>query len=117
MDCFLVNVVVLFGAGVSAAAFRKMEHGFGPYNLRAAMLPLVTTLAVLLGLTGTASKEAVMGLLGAIVGYLFGLQEKRPKRAGGSNRSDKTEPYRQGVFRSLGTLLPAIDLNASASRA
>ena len=64
MDCFLVSVVVLFGAGVSAAAFRKMEHGFGPYNLRAAMLPLVTTLAVLLGLTGTASKEAVMGLLG-----------------------------------------------------
>ena len=39
MDCFLVSVVVLFGAGVSAAAFRKMEHGFGPYNLRAAMLP------------------------------------------------------------------------------
>ena len=69
--------VVLLGGGVSIAAFRHMKGGFGPYNLRAAVLPLVITLSVLLALSGKVHGDAAIGLLGAVAGYLFGLKEGR----------------------------------------
>lgn len=79
-DCILIAsvliAVVLFGGATSAVSFWKMRGGFGPYNLRAAILPLVATLTVLLAISGHASDDAAIGLLGAIVGYLFGLKEK-----------------------------------------
>ncbi len=67
--------VVLLGIVVTVAAFWRMKGGYGPYNLRAAVLPLVITLSVLLALSGRAHGDAAIGLLGAVAGYLFGLKD------------------------------------------
>lgn len=69
-------VAVAFGIATSVVSFCKMKGGFGPYNLRATMLPLVLTLTFLLALSERVSDDAALGLLGAVAGYLFGLKER-----------------------------------------
>lgn len=83
MNLCILAVVLLFGAATSVASFWRMRGGFGPYNLRAAMLPLVVTLTVLLALVDKASDDAAIGILGATVGYLFGLKESRKRNHSG----------------------------------
>ena len=69
-------IAVVFGIATGVASFCKMKGGFGPYSLRATMLPLVLTLTFLLALSDKVSDDAALGLLGAVAGYLFGLNER-----------------------------------------
>jgi hypothetical protein len=64
--------VAALGIGTMYGVFRKMQHGFGPFNLRAVGLVLVATLAGLLATLAPDTRTAAIGLLGAIAGYLFG---------------------------------------------
>jgi len=61
--------------------FRQMKGGFGPFNLRVVGIVLVATFAAILGIIDGSKMTASIGILGAIVGYLFGFKttgEKQP---------------------------------------
>lgn len=73
LDIVLLVLVSLFGGGTLIAVFKRMKGGFGPYNLRAVGLVLIATLAALLAVKGPSAMSAGMGILGVIVGYLFGI--------------------------------------------
>jgi len=68
---------VISGIGTIAllGSFWKMKPGFGPFNLRVVGIVVVGTFATLLALQGGESITAAMGILGAIVGYLFGIKD------------------------------------------
>lgn len=65
-------LVASFGAGTMYGVFRRMQGGFGPFNLRVVGIVLVATLAALLGTIGADTRTAAIGILGAVAGYLFG---------------------------------------------
>jgi len=48
-----------------------------PINLRALGIVLVGTFATLLALKDSSSLTAAMGILGAIVGYFFGIKDRQ----------------------------------------
>jgi hypothetical protein len=75
MDTYLVWIVAVLGAIALLGVFAKMSKGFGPFNLRAVGIVLVATFAALLALRDSGSPTAAMGVLGAIVGYLFGIKD------------------------------------------
>ena len=75
MDPYLVWIVAVIGALTLAGVFWRMKPGFGPFNLRAVGIVLITTFASLLALRDGNSLTATMGILGAIVGYLFGIKD------------------------------------------
>ena len=53
-------VALLMGCGISLGALltmKRRDQGFGPYNLRAVMLPLVVTLAALVAIAGVAEGQ------------------------------------------------------------
>ena len=60
--------------------YRKMTPGFGPMNLRAFGIVLVTTFATFLALLNSSALTAAIGLLGAVAGYLFGTKDAPPDR-------------------------------------
>ncbi len=60
------------------AVFLRRNQGFGPLNLRAVGIVLVGTFAALLAVTGDRGLAAGIGVLGAIAGYLFGINDQAP---------------------------------------
>jgi hypothetical protein len=56
------------------ATFYKMKGGFGPHNLRAVGIVFVASLVAILSIARADDLTTAMGILGAIVGYLFGSQ-------------------------------------------
>lgn len=68
-------IVAGIGALTLLGVFWKMRGGFGPFSLRAIGIVFVATLSALLALTDAGSITAAMGILGAIVGYLFGIKD------------------------------------------
>ena len=70
----LVWIIAAIGI-VALIGVVRMKPGFGPFNLRALGIVLIATLASLLALKDGASLTACVGILGAIVGYLFGLKD------------------------------------------
>ncbi len=67
-------IISLVGGGTLFGVFKKMQRGFGPFNLRVVGIVLVATLASLLSVLYQDSVNAAMGIPGAIAGYLFGLR-------------------------------------------
>ena len=65
-------LVAAFGAGTMIGVFRRMQGGFGPFNLRTVGIVLVATFAALLGTISADTRTAAIGILGAVAGYLFG---------------------------------------------
>jgi hypothetical protein len=65
-------LVAAVGGGTMIGAFRHMQGGFGPFNLRTVGIVLVATLAAVLGTLDTDTRTAAIGILGAVAGYLFG---------------------------------------------
>ena len=55
-------------------AFRNMVKGFGPYNMKILGIILVATFSSLLAINHEDGMTSTMGILGAIVGYLFGIK-------------------------------------------
>ena len=68
-------IVAVLGAGALFGAFWRMNGGGGPQNLRAVGLVLVATFASLLAVHERGSVTTAFGILGAIAGYLFGVQD------------------------------------------
>jgi len=75
MTQHLMWIIAGFGVVALIGSFLKMKPGFGPFNLRVVGIILVGTFAALLALQGGESITAAMGILGAIVGYLFGIRD------------------------------------------
>lgn len=75
MEYHVLYIVALIGAGCLAAVFFKMKTGIGPYNLRVIGIILIATLATVLAIARQDSLNSAMGILGAIAGYLFGIQD------------------------------------------
>ncbi|HLC77558.1 MAG TPA: hypothetical protein VJH92_00345 [Candidatus Nanoarchaeia archaeon] len=65
----MIGVITLVGI------FIRMKDGFGPFNLKVVGIVLVAILSSLLALKDSGSLTAAMGILGAIVGYLFGSRD------------------------------------------
>ena len=75
IDNFTITIVgfLLIGSGTLFAAFKNMNKGFGPNNLRIVGIILVATFAAVMSIINKDSMNASIGILGAIVGYLFGV--------------------------------------------
>ena len=72
MTWYLVSIVAMVGILSLLGVFIKMNRGIRQQNLRAIGIILVAVLVTLLVFATGAGVEAALGLLGAIVGYLFG---------------------------------------------
>jgi hypothetical protein len=68
----LVWIIAAIGIVTLIGVFVRMKPGFGPFNLRALGIVLI---ASLLALKDGASLTGCVGILGAIIGYLFGLKD------------------------------------------
>ncbi|MBC8491293.1 MAG: hypothetical protein H8D42_01900 [Candidatus Marinimicrobia bacterium] len=73
---WLIIIIAAIGIGSLVGVFVKMKPGFGPFNLRIIGIIIVATFVSLLALYDIKSISAAMGILGAIVGYLFGIDKK-----------------------------------------
>ena len=67
----LVSICLIF-AGVQALRNIKGDSPFCPYLLELLGLTFILPAVLLFSLTVKISPEAIMGLLGTIVGYIFG---------------------------------------------
>lgn len=76
---FYVIISVVLIIGISSLIFlnRKMKDGFGNYNLKVFGITLVALLVVILAISPIEATKLspAYSILGAIVGYLFGLKK------------------------------------------
>jgi hypothetical protein len=76
------NKILLSVLGIIVLAFIllfvKMKNGMGTFNLKVFGITLVASLASILVLSEIppTSLTAIFGILGTIIGYLFGLKNK-----------------------------------------
>lgn len=56
--------------------FAHMNKGFGPNNIKIIGNLMVTLLSSILAITMQSGESAAIGILGAVVGYLFGYDDK-----------------------------------------
>ena len=68
-------IIAILGAVALLGVLWRMKSGFGPFNLRVIGIVLVATFASVLAVNDSGSLTAAMGILGAIVGYLFGIKD------------------------------------------
>lgn len=69
--------VLVVGLGSLILLGCKMKEGLGPFNLRAIGIVFVGTLSALLGIYDSSALAAATGVLGAVVGYLFGAKDRQ----------------------------------------
>lgn len=69
---YLASLITVLGIAALGGVLTKMDRGIRQQNLRAIGIILVAVLVTLLVIASDTGIEAVLGLLGAIVGYLFG---------------------------------------------
>jgi peptidoglycan/LPS O-acetylase OafA/YrhL len=66
----LIGTFALGGLAIWATA--KNQQGIGPQSIKALSVSLVAALTVALAILDHSNIGAAMGILGAIVGYVFG---------------------------------------------
>jgi len=68
-----IAILAVLGFGVFAIVkvFSHMKEGFGTFNVRITGIVIVATFSSILAVINPGSESAI-GILGAIVGYLFG---------------------------------------------
>ena len=76
MEQQLMWIVAAIGFVTIVGVFWRMQGGFGPFNFRAIGIVFVGTLSALLAVKDSGSLTAAMGILGAIIGYLFGIKDR-----------------------------------------
>jgi hypothetical protein len=64
--------VLLIGAGILALRNMKPESPLAPYVLQILGLTFILPVVVIITITIQVEAQAIMGLLGTIVGYIFG---------------------------------------------
>ncbi len=69
-----IAILVVSGFGVFALikVFSHMKDVFGIFNVRITGIVIVATLASILAVMNPSGESAAIGILGAIIGYLFG---------------------------------------------
>ncbi len=69
-----IAILSVLGFGVFALirVFSHMKAGFGVFNVRITGIVIVATFASILAVLNPSTEGAAIGILGAIVGYLFG---------------------------------------------
>jgi hypothetical protein len=78
----MTDITIYIVAGIILIAFiilfAKMNKGFGTYNLKVFGITLVASLASILVLSDIPQTNltAIFGILGTIIGYLFGIKGK-----------------------------------------
>ena len=78
----MTDITIYIVAGIILIAFiilfAKMNKGFGTYNLKVFGITLVASLASILVLSDIPQTNltAIFGVLGTIIGYLFGIKGK-----------------------------------------
>lgn len=72
----IIVIAILGGIGI-IGALTKMKGSPNSYTLKTLGLILITTFVALLAALNPDSLEIVTGILGAIAGYLFGIQNRR----------------------------------------
>lgn len=79
MKHWILLSIILVTAAVLWIFKSKMKDGLGPFNLRAIGITLVASLAAILSVAEIEATKlsATYGILGAIAGYLFGLNNKK----------------------------------------
>lgn len=81
MDKFFVIVVFLgfITIGAFIFLFTKVKDGIGQYNLKIYGITLIGLLVTLLAVSPikTTNLAPAYGILGAIIGYLFGLKQEK----------------------------------------
>jgi hypothetical protein len=76
MDDKVLWAIAVLGAIALIGVFLRMNKGFGPSNIRGVTIVLVATFASILALKDTGALTAAMGILGAIAGYVFGVNTR-----------------------------------------
>lgn len=71
-----IIVIVGFGTFALNKIFKQMKEGFGIFNVRITGIVVVATFACILAVLSPSTESAAIGILGAIVGYLFGYGSK-----------------------------------------
>jgi hypothetical protein len=74
------GIIAVLAAGALAGAFLRIKERFTVLHLRLIGIILVATFATLLALAEDATLNAAMGILGAIVGYLFGVSSSTEEK-------------------------------------
>jgi len=71
-------VLAVLGFGIFAMnkVFSHMKDGFGIFNVRITGIIIVATFVSILAAMNPTGESAAIGILGAIVGYLFGYGSK-----------------------------------------
>jgi hypothetical protein len=88
----VIIAVLLIGGGTLIGAFKRMKGGFGPQNLRIVVIILVATFVTLAGFVNPNYLNAAIGVLGAIVGYIFGVSRDPNKQDGAeSSKGDEVK--------------------------
>ena len=72
----LVWIITVLGVVVMGGVFWRMQGGFGPFNVRIVAIVLVAILASLLALINSTALSGAIGILGAIIGYVFGIKDQ-----------------------------------------
>jgi hypothetical protein len=90
----MLVMVTLIGSGTLLLAFKQMKPGYIPQNLRVVGIVLVATLVSLLAILNEDALEAAIGILGAIIGYLFGFSSEQTGQSRATN-AESTERERQ----------------------
>jgi len=69
-----IAILATLGFGIFSIikVFSHMKDGFGTFNVRITGIVIVSTFACILAVLNPSSESAAIGILGAIVGYLFG---------------------------------------------
>ncbi|WP_163835894.1 hypothetical protein [Spartinivicinus ruber] len=82
-----IAVLSVLGFGVFAIIqiFNHMKKDFGVFNIRITGIVIVATFSTILAVLNPSTDNAAIGILGAIVGYLFGYGVPAEKK-------QKTEP-------------------------
>jgi cytochrome c biogenesis factor len=73
-------IISALAAATLFGVFLKLKQGFGPMNLRVVGIVLVAFLSSILATSNPDTLNAVMGIFGAIAGYLFGTKEKEKEK-------------------------------------
>ena len=78
-------IILVIAVAVSLSfllfAYKKMQNGFGPYNIKVYGLTLVVTFTSILALSGIEFQilAPAYAILSAVAGYLFGLKNPESK--------------------------------------
>jgi len=92
MTWYIASLAAIVGVVALGGVLVKMDRGIRQQNLRAIGIVLVAVLITLLAIAYGDGFEAVLGLLGAIVGYLFGKDSSSNdgKKNGSGNQAGNT---------------------------